>query len=94
MTNDTPLKNGQTWAELEAIEREHFGDPDKRTGVYSDRWTSTQLQRPEEGVVVWTKIDDKDGCRNEQKLKRKGNLWWHPDGSMYVYYSPTHWKPV
>lgn len=34
---DTPLQNGQTMAELEAIEREHFGDPDKRTGIYAVR---------------------------------------------------------
>jgi hypothetical protein len=34
---DTPLKNGQTWEELEAIERAHFGDPDRRTGVYAPR---------------------------------------------------------
>lgn len=42
--------------------------------------------------MVLTKIDDADGCRNEQPLKRRGPLWFKPDGSMYVYYSPTHWK--
>jgi hypothetical protein len=21
-------------------------------------------------------------------------MWWFPDGSMYVYYTPTHWKPL
>ena len=47
-----------------------------------------------EGIVVNTKIDDSDGCRNEQQLKRHGNLWYFPDMSMYVYYRPTHWKPV
>lgn len=45
-----------------------------------------------EGVVVDTKIDDADGVRNEQPLKRKGNLWFVPDGTMYVYYEPTHWR--
>lgn len=45
-------------------------------------------------VEVMTKIDDADGVRNEQTLKRSGNLWFVPDGSMYVYYRPTHWKPV
>ena len=43
---------------------------------------------------VWTKIDDEDGERNVTKLKRRGNLWFFPDGSMYVYYTPTHWKPM
>jgi hypothetical protein len=47
-----------------------------------------------EGVVVMTKIDDERGCRNEQTLKRQGRLWWTPDGSMYVHYTPTHWRPA
>lgn len=50
-------------------------------------------QVPPEGVVVDTKIDDWKGCRNEQPLKRQGKLWFFPDGSMYVYYEPTHWRP-
>lgn len=45
-----------------------------------------------EDVVVNTKISDIGGDRNEQKLKRKGRLWFFPDGSMYVYYTPTHWQ--
>jgi len=45
-----------------------------------------------EGVVVNTIISDAGGLRNEQPLKRKGNLWFYPDMSMYVYYQPTHWK--
>jgi hypothetical protein len=43
-------------------------------------------------VAVMTKIDDEHGARNEQVLVRKGRLWWHEDGSMYVYYTPTHWR--
>jgi hypothetical protein len=46
-----------------------------------------------EGVVVMTKIDDGRGVRNVQALKRQGNLWFVPDGSMYVYYTPTHYLP-
>lgn len=48
-----------------------------------------------EGVVVTTKIDDRHGARNETRLKRQGRMWFVPDGSMYVYYTPTHywvWK--
>lgn len=44
-----------------------------------------------EGTPVRTKIDDKDGRRNEAVLVRRGNLWWLRDGSMYVYYTPTHY---
>ncbi len=27
-------------------------------------------------------------------LVRDGNLWWFPDRSMYVYYTPKVWKPL
>lgn len=47
---------------------------------------------PPDGLVVETKISDEHGERNVQKLKRSGRLWWSPDGSMYVYYTPTHWR--
>jgi hypothetical protein len=45
---------------------------------------------------VWTKIDDGHGERNVAKLKRiaGSRLWFLPDGSMYVYYTPTHWRPT
>lgn len=55
-------------------------------------WISVTDRLPEEGVVVQTKIHDGKCSRNEQDLKRKGNLWFLPDGSMYVYYTPTHWR--
>ena len=47
-----------------------------------------------ERIVVETKIDDDNGVRNVTTLKRQGRLWFFPDGSMYVYYEPTHWRPV
>ncbi len=55
-------------------------------------WIETKKELPTEGIIVETKIDDKKGCRNEQKLVRKSNLWFIPNGNMYVYYTPTHWK--
>lgn len=45
-----------------------------------------------DGIEVETKIDDAAGVRNEQTLRRRGNLWWTPNGEMYVYYTPTHWR--
>lgn len=42
-------------------------------------------------VGVLTKIDDEKGVRNVQMLRKIGNLWYFDDGSMYVYYTPTHW---
>lgn len=54
-------------------------------------WSSDPSESPE-GVVVETKIHDNFGCRNVQLLCRRGRLWFVPDGSMYVYYQPTHWR--
>lgn len=56
-------------------------------------WTRTSTP-PTEDKVVMTKIDNAQGCRNEQALMRQGNLWFSPDKSMYVYYTPTHWREM
>ena len=42
--------------------------------------------------LVMTKIEDAKGVRNEQPMKRSGRLWFA--GDMYVYYEPTHWRPL
>lgn len=47
-----------------------------------------------ENVTILTKIDDRDGERNVQPLRRQGSLWWNPGMTMYVYYRPTHWAPA
>lgn len=61
----------------------------------NDGWIKVDDQKPPMCEVVMTKIDDEAGCRNEQTLKLvSGRLWFFPDGSMYVYYTPTHWRPA
>jgi hypothetical protein len=55
-------------------------------------WIPVSDRLPPDGITVSTKIDDDKEPRNEQQLKRKGRLWFFPDMSMYVYYSPTHWR--
>lgn len=57
-------------------------------------WIRTSEKLPPEEQVVETKIDDRKGCRNVQKLKRRKNLWFFADGIMYVYYTPTHWREI
>jgi hypothetical protein len=47
-----------------------------------------------EGVAVETCIRGPLGDRNVAVLVRKNRLWFFPDMSMYVYYAPTHWRPV
>lgn len=50
------------------------------------------IETSPENIEVMTKIDDENGCRNEQSLMRRGRMWFVPDGSMYVYYRPTRWR--
>lgn len=59
-----------------------------------NEWISVNYLLPASGQEVETKIDDSKGCRNVATLKFKSNLWWFPDMSMYVYYAPTHWRPI
>lgn len=57
-------------------------------------WIKVKEKLPPENLIVETKIDDEKGCRNQKKLYRYKNLWFFPDGSMYVYYTPTHWQYI
>ncbi|WP_395543412.1 hypothetical protein [Neotabrizicola sp. sgz301269] len=59
------------------------------------------IETAPEGVEVMTKIEDEKGARNEQSLvkvtREPGKtrpLWFFPDLTVYVYYTPTHWKPL
>lgn len=58
----------------------------------TNKWIKCEDRLPLQGEIVETKIDDEKGERNIQKLKRQGRLWFFPDDSMYVYYTPTHWR--
>lgn len=60
----------------------------------TSEWKSARSNPPPEGVVVKTIIVDGGEIRNESNLKRDGGLWFLPDGSMYVYYTPTHWREM
>ena len=57
-------------------------------------WININNLLPKEGTLVATKIEDRLGTRNIARLIRKGNLWFVPDMSMYVYYTPTHWQSI
>lgn len=71
----------QTLREIKASARQGSGG-----------WVSVEDKLPDEDLVVRTKIHDLDGERNDQELKRYGRLWFFPDGSTHVYYTPTHWR--
>lgn len=51
-------------------------------------WISTKESLPKQGEVVLTLSPN----GTEQPLKRVGRLWFFPDGSMYVYYTPAFWR--
>lgn len=55
-------------------------------------WTRMVDRLPPNDAVVETKIDDASGMRNVAMLRRYKNLWFVPDRSSYVYYTPTHWR--
>lgn len=57
-----------------------------------DAWNTIETAPADQ--VVETKLDDEKGERNFGLLKRQGHLWYTPDGSMYVYYTPTHWRSL
>ena len=62
--------------------------------IDDDQWRSCKTDPPPPNVVVLTKIHDENGLRNVTKLHHRNRLWWFPDGSIYVYYVPTHWRPL
>lgn len=56
----------------------------------TDNWIECAMRLPDEGVVVQTLSPG----GMESTLKRQGGLWFVPDGSMYVYYTPMSWRPA
>lgn len=52
------------------------------------------IETAPEKVLVETMISDESGDRNLATLRRSGRLWFVPDGKMYVYYAPTHWREI
>lgn len=61
--------------------------------IHAD-WIDVKTQNPPENQIVQTKIDDEKGLRNQTELIYHRGLWWFPDMSMYVYYTPTHWRAL
>ena len=57
--------------------------------TYERPWHLTERELPPEGVEVEVLNGDL-----VTTLKRSGNLWFFPDGSMYVYYVPRSWRPL
>lgn len=58
------------------------------------KWNKCSEVLPPDGELVEVKIDDQYGKKNQTTLKRSGRLWFVEDGSMYVYWTPTHWRQI
>lgn len=67
---------------------------DARSGDYygvspkAEGWYSVTECPPPEGMLVVVRNN------NGARLKHSGGLWFVPDGSMYVYYTPAWWRPL
>ena len=53
-------------------------------------WTRVDKELPAQKREVMTLSEG--GI--EQSLMLQGKLWFHPDGSMYVYYTPVYWREL
>ena len=56
----------------------------------NDTYTRTESSLPPEGELVDTISEG--GI--QAQLRRKNNLWFYEDMSMYVYYTPIMWKTI
>lgn len=93
---DKDIKSMSTFKEIsEALKNDVYVKNEEFKKLVSKPPEAWQpIQTAPEGIKINTKIHDSNGPRNEQSLVRKGNLFFHPDMTMYVYYTPTHWKPL
>ena len=57
-------------------------------------WIKTSDELPDNNVLVMTKVADDRGDHSQVILKRHKNLWFNFDTSVYVYYTPTHWRSI
>lgn len=53
-------------------------------------WYDVESNPPESGTLVECTTPGGD----VRVLKRSGNMWFVPDGSVYVYFTPVKWRPL
>lgn len=58
------------------------------TGTTLCDWIRTGEKLPPEGEAVQTM----SSAGKVQRLVLDGKLWFFPDMSMYVYYTPKYWR--
>lgn len=60
----------------------------QRAVDHKAHWTPTTRALPTTDTPVETITPGGD----QRTLRYHSGLWWLPDGSMYVYFTPTHWR--
>lgn len=80
------------WRTMSGTISQHVDPEDFRAGwdVEHFDWVFCEDELPPEGRVVETRSEH--GLI--QSLKRQGPLWFTPEGTMYVYYTPIAWKDI
>lgn len=53
-----------------------------------NEWRNVTATEPPDNMEV--EVMNNGGAR----LVRRRNLWFFPDFSMYVYYTPQYWRPI
>lgn len=53
-------------------------------------WTPPSAQLPADGMRCEVITESGD----QRELIYDRNLWWLPDHSMYVYFTPRFWRPA
>lgn len=65
-----------------------------RTSNVANHSSWQPIETAPENILIDTRIDDERGCRNHQPLIKNNQYWFHEKKTMYVYYTPTHWRPI
>jgi hypothetical protein len=53
-------------------------------------WTPTKRALPPDN----DEVEAMDSGGHLRTLRYDRNLWWFPDYSMYVYFTPKFWRPL
>ena len=64
--------------------------PTKMKVRHTHRWYDLSEKKPDDG----RKIIGLDSGSNERELIFSRNMFWLPDMSMYVYFTPSKWRYV
>ncbi len=90
------------WGTLQALQEQVDYWAVRQAAQYKERlsredephWIATADRLPTQGEIVATKVvhDGKESMH--ARLRLVGALWFHATDDFYMYYDPTHWRPL